>query len=734
LASSGHDNFYRRNKSAFTDANKGNALVSIYVSNQKLAEWLASFTTEGAESILVNAGGLFETLNLSTETTQQTLNLTGSASQSDKSAFVHIFRQQEAPDFAELLPMLPVSAARILRLGFSDGKKLWKDLNEYWKNHRPAALSASRSLYEQYGFEPDEFYGNMAGEIVHLVTEPADGSQPDQLILLKAHDIKLAQNALNRLAGSLADQNDSHDAGSYGGLRIVRIALNEFPAQLFGDMFTAFPSTYFVFLNNYIILANSDKAIKNMLDEVEAGQIWAKSGQAAYWQRHIDPQANIIALYNTRQMWQKWLGALLPAKAKVADFQKRYWLRFGMLVLQMRSSGSKSELLVSATFPMRQYQAGTQDANELQAVRATRLGDAIISEPWLVKNHIDNTWETLVQDEKNVLHLISAEGKKLWALPVGERVVSDVLQVDMYQNKKLQYLFCTGSRIYVVDRLGRLVNNFPLRFNWQAPLDFLSTVDYDKSGQYRIVVSDTEGNIYIFSKEGQILPEWKPRRLISRLSMPVRHIRSGARDCLLAIQTDGGMNALKRNGEMLAGFPLKFSERIEGEAYLQEGSDLSSTHILAINTQGEVIKVNLKGEVTGREQFAYDLAGGHFSLCIDQSARRDWIVARQLSKDNKTFLSIYRKNGQKAFDAVYENTRSLLLVQYFYFGVDAEIIAVTDQFNSKTMLYYMNGQALQPQSLENSFPVSMVYQASSGEVIIYKAYGNTVNRLAIRPE
>ena len=45
------------------------------------------------------------------------------------------------------------------------------------------------------------------------------------------------------------------------------------------------------------------------------------------------------------------------------------------------------------------------------------------------------------------------DGKVLWKIPVGDQITSDILQVDFFNNNKLQYIFTTRNAIHIIDRL-----------------------------------------------------------------------------------------------------------------------------------------------------------------------------------------------------------------------------------------------------------------------------------------
>ena len=88
----------------------------------------------------------------------------------------------------------------------------------------------------------------------------------------------------------------------------------------------------------------------------------------------------------------------------------------------------------------------------------------IVLGPLIVKNHINNTNEIIIQDSKNILYLINSRGQVEWTREIDGKIIKEVNQIDSYKNGKLQYVFATAKSLYLLDRKGRDVGRFPLKF------------------------------------------------------------------------------------------------------------------------------------------------------------------------------------------------------------------------------------------------------------------------------
>ena len=70
-------------------------------------------------------------------------------------------------------------------------------------------------------------------------------------------------------------------------------------------------------------------------------------------------------------------------------------------------------------------------------------------------------------------------GQIEWSKKIDGQITAKIDQIDSYKNGKLQYVFATEKSLNLLDRKGRDVGKFPLKFkdNITSPV---SVFDYDK--------------------------------------------------------------------------------------------------------------------------------------------------------------------------------------------------------------------------------------------------------------
>ncbi|MDX1586531.1 MAG: hypothetical protein R3222_07300, partial [Balneolaceae bacterium] len=134
----------------------------------------------------------------------------------------------------------------------------------------------------------------------------------------------------------------------------------------------------------------------------------------------------------------------------------------------------------------------------------------IVTRPFVVRSHLDRSLEVVVQDSADYLYLIGSEGDILWQDSIGERIRGELYQVDFYNNSKLQYFFATQRGLYIIDRNGEHITDFPVYFDEPLDIEWVNVIDYDNSKRYRYLIADSKGRIYLFDKYGVLLEGWDP--------------------------------------------------------------------------------------------------------------------------------------------------------------------------------------------------------------------------------
>ncbi|AUC83610.1 ribonuclease HII [Lacinutrix sp. Bg11-31] len=292
----------------------------------------------------------------------------------------------------------------------------------------------------------------------------------------------------------------------------------------------------------------------------------------------------------------------------------------------------------------------------------------LLNNPQFVTNHRTKQKEIIVQDINNKLYLISNIGNILWKKQLNGPVLGKIEQLDIYKNGRLQFVFATPNRVYLLDRTGRDVTGYPLKFNDKITQP-LSVFDYDKRKNYRLFVTQGK-NVLLYDAKGKTVKGFKFSSAKNTINHQPQHIRIGNKDYIL-IKTDKKLNILNRRGQTR--IKLDSNLELSNEPVFSYNSTFTTT-----TADGKIISIDQKGKVNTKP---YNLTENHHLAA----------TTKTLASQNENILNI--KSETLELDL-----GNYSPVKIFYIK-DKIYISVTDLQSQKVLLF--DSQA----KLIENFPV-----------------------------
>ena len=111
--------------------------------------------------------------------------------------------------------------------------------------------------------------------------------------------------------------------------------------------------------------------------------------------------------------------------------------------------------------------------------------------------------ELFVQDDRHTVYLINDVGRVLWKLPLGQQINSEVYQVDLFKNGKLQYLFSTPDKMYLIDRNGMQRGVSPSLSKESASREYPCTI---------MIITATTASLFLVKTGKYICTVWMENR------------------------------------------------------------------------------------------------------------------------------------------------------------------------------------------------------------------------------
>lgn len=128
--------------------------------------------------------------------------------------------------------------------------------------------------------------------------------------------------------------------------------------------------------------------------------------------------------------------------------------------------------------------------------------------PFEVRNSETGGTNLLAQQPNYYLSFKQMDGKGIWSVPFSGPLCGRVESIDYYNNGKIQFLFASGSKLYLLDRLGRFVAKFPAELGKDVLLG-PQAYDFTGAGGYTVTVLHTDNTIGMYNLHGVKPDGWK---------------------------------------------------------------------------------------------------------------------------------------------------------------------------------------------------------------------------------
>ena len=378
---------------------------------------------------------------------------------------------------AEALPLADVSAYIDAYFDFCETQSLSKTLE-----------SEFSALEKRGGIDPADWAESLN---IREVAKAAYVSGGTVETVLLVHVGKKDSAILTKEGASSKD----------GGNTVIRnYAWTGYLSALFGPLFSTDDEAHFILENGWMIIGS-----RNALEEYTSGRAveytLAEYFADASIADGLSGKSSYFVSYHSLMEDESFTEAMfaknfLPAvKASFGD------ISYEPVFFSVEESKSGMEL---------NFRLHRTTVTKSQAPTFERDTSVPIPEgPFRVKNSGTGKMNLFYQQDNLYLCLQEEGGKGLWGVPFDAPICGCAQTVDYYANGKLQILFASGTKLHLIDRLGRFVNPpFPVNLGKEI---LLGPDVYDFSGRrkYNVMVLHTDNTIEMYNLQGRRPPEWK---------------------------------------------------------------------------------------------------------------------------------------------------------------------------------------------------------------------------------
>ena len=549
--------------------------------------------------------------------------------------FLSLFEKQ-APQKIEVTRILPYTTSLLLSFGISDMEDFYRDYGAYLDNPGvfPERNEKLDNLIRRAGPNLQEYMTSWIGNEIALAVINPHLEDPfnNTFMVIHAADI---ESAISKL-GSLAASSGSY---AYRDYQIGHIPIRDLLPVVFGSVFSPIRENYYARVEDYIVFANSGRSLENLINIFLSGKTLEQNENFKGFTDNVADASNLFCYYNIRNSASELEKILSEPLAGFVRNNPGIVSNFEALAVQFKA-------LNKMYFTSVYVRYNKDYVKEDLSIWKAYLDAPVYGQPYFVKDHRTNNLKIVAFDTLNNMYLIDHDGNIEWKLNIGEKVISDVHTVDYYRNGKIQYLFNTENRIYLIDLLGRDVEGYPVTLREKAT-NGLAVFDYDNKRDYRIMLACDDNRVYNFDIQGKKIGGWKNPMAKGRITKPVQHLRDHGKDYIIIADEEGNIRITDRRGRDRINLKTPFLNAAHSEFYVNETN--SKGIFLTTDREGELVYIKDNGriETTDFGTFSKD----HYFLYEDFDNRggKDFIYL------DRSKLTVYDRFKNVMFTHTFEN-------------------------------------------------------------------------------
>lgn len=518
--------------------------AQVYVNHKRLAGLLSRYAQKPSAypGLFENPYAAWSALDLTMKSNALMLN--GFVQANDTTGdWLANFAAASAPKI-RVFKYMPVNTAYFAFHGYGDFGGFYGRLATMRESRGVAykKVNALKPLHEKCDCDAEalatKWFGSQAAA---FITEPADTEYTNHhFMLVHTSNREEADLALEALQKAFETDGDGVTE-EFEGHIIRQLSVGRLYGILLGESFDGLDSPYAARHGDMVLMSNSLNALRTLIQQVEAGKVLGSDPSFVDFSNQLSSDAHFMVYSALSRSSYIYQHVLADSPAQEVGEVRETLKKFQAFAYQV--SHYKNDLFYSNVF----FKHNPVYGQETSSIWEASMRSPAIGRPHLVKNHYTGALEVLIQDEQHKIALYAATGKQLWEAQLDGPITGEVVQVDVYKNRKLQMCISTESKLYLLDRNGNNVERFPISLPALASAP-ASVIDYDKSRDYRIFVPLTDGRIVVYESTGKQVEGWSFKDAKAPVVTPVEHIRVRSKDFLFAANAQGRIHLLDRRG------------------------------------------------------------------------------------------------------------------------------------------------------------------------------------------
>ncbi len=540
------DELFNREYRAYNDAIKA------------LADWCA-FTIDGGSGSLTMSGAAFPT--------------------SGADRFVNIFSLVQ-PSNITALSQIPSYAVCAFALPLDNVRKYVNAYADYLstKSGRVKYNAQQQRLKKEAGVDPIVWAETLNIKEVAVASYYV-GDNVEKVVLFHMDNASAIDKYFSGTAASGSGGGSSASADNLSDSPAADAYMYKgFTAFLFGSLFSAGDEAEYMVMDDWVIVGSgaalreyrSGRALENSLGATLSGAGVSPNLKNQFFLAYFAPVGD-----------ERTVARVF--KPKYAEGVRKAYESSAFCPALLTVGYAKGQTKIS--FRMDKADFVREHAPEIEGEVKINVDNSGFS----VKNSGTGKMNTFYQRENNYLCLNDENGRGLWGAPFSAPICGRAGTIDYFENGKLQILFASGSKLYLIDRLGRFVNPFPISLKKEVLLG-PDIYDFNGKRKYNVLVLNTDNTIDMYNLKGEMPADWKGITFSETIVNLPEMVKVGGRTYWVVRTSLQSLIYPFYGGEPLTTFKGNDKIRPDSKITPVEGG------VKAVNYSGKEIVINLNAK------------------------------------------------------------------------------------------------------------------------------------------
>ncbi len=675
-----------------TSQRKGTA--SLFINYASLYDLFAEFFEDSFMNKLKLISNFAEWSAFDIDIKERELVMSGYTSVGYKSDYLEIFRNT-TPVNSQMIKIFPKKTSSFVILNIGNGFNFKKRYNNYLSDNNDINIYRKKTsnFYKNFSLnENDNDIYELFHNEISIITEDINknGMLHNKFAFLEITNIEKVKKYFDKIIEKNAVKNKLNTKGfktlytKFNKKYIInKLSDKKIPYVFFGTIFENINSEYYTFIEDYIVFGESRKAIKNLINSYEDNSTFIKKSQDAELINSLPDETNIFLYNNIFRNYRIISNYLKPIYKSKFKKEREFIFKLKGPVIQY----------IADSYPIYtniKFAYNNKPTKISETIWECGLDTLSSCKPSILINHNTDEKEVFIQDKNNKIYLIDKNGNIIWSRQLSDKILSDVYQIDFYENNKLQIIFNTKKEIHVIDRNGNYLTNYPVNLK-STTSSGLAIFDYDNNKNYRILLPMDNLKVYLFDKTGKEIEGWTFGKTKNKVRSKIKYFRNNDTDYIV-FYDDENIYFLNRKGQERIKPIINISPAKNSEIFFEKETNTSPPRFVTSNEAGTVYFIYLDGNV--KKMIIKQYSNEHYFAYTDLNGDK----INEFIYTDKQQTDVYNRKKERLFSYTFNEIINLKHSFYKFSADDIKIGVVSDTENK---IYLINNDG----TLYDGFPL-----------------------------